>query len=273
MSEKNTAEQWSRVWRESSGMLKEQIFSVERIQRGFTWALIRQWLGDKSVMDLDTIEIGAGAGTVSAVLARHGAAVTVLDYATEAHKVSDALFEKLGLPHESVLGDALNLSAELHNRFDIAMSYGLAEHFEGANRSRIVKAHFDLVKPGGLIVLSVPNRHCWPYRIWKGIRELRGKWHYGLEIPFSRAELISICQSLGVSEFRVTGSSFLESFNFILPFARWKRSLEKRLLGDRRFDPSRIPQERETSLGPYLGMALLLIARKPETPPRTSHSV
>lgn len=263
MDSKNTAEQWGLVWQDASSKLRERVFSIETIQRGMVWSLIGRWLGPADWGSVKTIEIGAGAGTVSAVFARHGARVTVLDYATEAHKVSSELFEHLGFQHESVLANALDLPDHLLGRYDVAMSYGLAEHFEGPDRTKIIKAHFDLVRPGGLVVISVPNRHCWPYRFWKAAREARGRWHYGLEIPFSRGELLDICRNLGIADLHLTGSPFIRSFDFVLPFARWKRSLEKRLLKDRRFDPRRIRPERETLLGSRLGMTLLLIARKP----------
>ncbi|MCI0749977.1 MAG: class I SAM-dependent methyltransferase [Nevskiales bacterium] len=263
MTTTNTVTTWARVWQDASIHLKERLFSMEQIERGLTWSTIRTWLGTVDLGSLKTIEIGAGAGTVSAVFARHGAQVTVLDYTKEALEVSADLFRHLGLKHESALADALDLPVDLLGRYDLAMSFGLAEHFENGNRTKIIKAHFDLVKPGGLVAITVPNSHCYPYRFWKASREWRGKWHWGLELPFSRKELSGICQALGVKDFRITGSSFIGSLNFILPFARLKRSIEKRVLKEKRFDPGRISQERESLLGPYLGMALILVARKP----------
>ena len=263
MSRSNTAEQWGRLWRDAPSRLKELRFSVEKAEKSLIWSSIRESLGETDISSLSTIEIGAGAGTISAAFARNGARVTVLDYSKEALDVNAALFESFGLKQESLLADALNLPASLLGRFDVAMSFGLAEHFEADDRTRIIKAHFDLLRPGGLAVITVPNRHCWPYRMWKARRELTGKWHFGMEIPYSRAEISRICLEIGVKDFHITGSPFLASFDFVIPFARWKRSIEKRILKDKRFDPSRIVQERTGPLGPYLGYALVLIARKP----------
>jgi 2-polyprenyl-3-methyl-5-hydroxy-6-metoxy-1,4-benzoquinol methylase len=263
MSGSNTAEQWGRLWRDAPSRLKELRFGVEKAEKSLIWSSIRDSLGEVNIGSLSTVEIGAGAGTISAVFARHGARVTVLDYSQEALEVNAALFQSFGLKQESLLSDALDLPTSLLGRFDVAMSFGLAEHFEADERTKIIKAHFDLLQPGGLAIITVPNRHCWPYRIWKARRELIGKWHFGLEIPYSRAEISTICRAIGVKDFHITGSPFIASFDFVIPFARWKRSIEKRILKDKRFDPSRIVQERTGPLGPYLGYALVLVARKP----------
>ena len=263
MSGSNTAEQWGRLWRDAPSRLKELRFSVEKAEKSLIWSSMRKSLGEVDIISLSTIEIGAGAGTISAAFARHGASVTVLDYSQEALDANTALFESFGLKQESLLADALKLPASLLGRFDVAMSFGLAEHFEADDRTRIIKAHFDLVQPGGLVIITVPNRHCWPYRIWKARRELTGKWHFGLERPYSRAEISTICRAIGAKDFYITGSPFIASFDFVIPIARWKHSIEKRILKDKRFDPSRIVQERTGLLGPYLGYALVLVARKP----------
>ncbi len=224
---------------------------------------MKESLGDVDIGSLNTVEIGAGAGTISAVFARHNANVIVLDYSQEALDTSAALFQELDLAQESLLSDALQLPESLIRKFDVSMSFGLAEHFEGGDRARIVKAHFDLLRPGGLAIVSVPNRYCWPYRFWKARRELFGSWQFGLEMPFSRNELARICREIGVDEFDIVGSPFSSSLDFLIPIGRWKKSLEKRILKDKRFDPKRISQERSGMLGAYLGYALVLVARKP----------
>lgn len=264
MSERNTAEQWGKLWKDAPQRLKDMKFGVEKAEKGLVWASIREALGPVKLESLRTIEIGAGAGTISAVFARHGAKVTVLDYSREALDATAVLFRDFGLDQESLLADALDPPSHLLGQYDVAMSFGLAEHFEDGDRARIIRAHFDLLCPGGLAVITVPNRHCWPYRLWKARRERAGTWNYGLEIPYSRGEIADICRSIGVETFYITGTPFLASLDMLLPFGRWKRSIEKRILKDRRFDPARIVQERTGPLGRRFGYALVLVARKPE---------
>ncbi len=259
----NDSAQWDRVWAAGSDRLKERLFSAEQIKRQAAWSTAMRLLRDVDPKSLSTIEIGAGAGTASTIFARMGARVTILDYAPEALTASEDLFRELGLTREPVLADALNPPAALRGKFDVSMSFGLAEHFEDASRIAIIKAHFDMLRPGGLAIITVPNSRCHPYRWWKAKKQRLGTWEWGLEIPFSEEELVSICETIGITDYSIVGSPFLQTLNFVTPFSRWKRSIEKRVLKDRRFDPARIAQEEESWLGHRYGFSITLIGRQP----------
>lgn len=97
------------------------------------------------------------------------------------------------------------------------MSFGLTEHFKGEERININKAHFDVLRNGGLAFISVPNKYNLPYRIFKFVAELTGKWGAGEEFPYTRKELITICQQIGIKEYLFFGDSLIWSFNFINP--------------------------------------------------------
>jgi predicted SAM-dependent methyltransferase len=43
---------------------------------------------------------------------------------------------------------------------DICFSVGLIEHFTEEDLPRVVSAHFDVVRPGGLVVISFPTPTC-----------------------------------------------------------------------------------------------------------------
>ena len=259
----NVSSQWNRVWQDASGKLKERLYSMEEIRRQLMWKAVLTELAGADMTSLRTIEIGAGAGTVSAMFAQMGARATVLDYSPEALPLSEELFGALKLTREPVVADALNLPETLKGQYDVSMSFGLAEHFENEARTTIIRSHFDLLRPGGLAVIAVPNARCYPYRWWKAKKQWLGTWEWGLEAPFSREELTAICGKLGIGNYYFVGSSFGQTLSFITPFSRWKKSIEKRTLGDRRFDPVRIPYERESWLGNRYGFGLTLIGRKP----------
>ncbi|HUG77692.1 MAG TPA: class I SAM-dependent methyltransferase [Burkholderiales bacterium] len=264
MTASNTAAQWDKLWEHAPNRVRELMYNVSQAEHSVVWRAIRRAMEEYGIRkDSSTIELGAGAGTVSAAFAKQGAHVTVLDYSQAALDTSATVFQSLGLMQASVLADALKLPAEMLGKYDVSLSFGMAEHFEGQDRLIIIKAHFDVLRPGGLAIISVPNLHCWPYRFWKWERELTGRWSFGLELPYTRRELADLCHRLGIRRYRVDGSPFFSSLNFVLPFARWKRSIDKRVLGDRRFDPARVKPERPDRLGPYLGYALFLLAQKP----------
>src|SRR5581483_1856087 len=63
-------------------------------------------------------------------------------------------FERLGIPVEVFEHDLLDPHLDI-GRFDLVYSLGLIEHFEDVQA--VVAAHVRLVRPGGLLVLGVPN--------------------------------------------------------------------------------------------------------------------
>ncbi len=261
----NTSKQWEALWENATDRLRELIYAVAVEENSAVWQSVSTALKDSDIAlgpDTKVIEIGAGAGTYSAIFAKQGAPVTVLDYSPKALETSAALFDSLKLEVETIEADALALPENLTGQFNVVMSFGLAEHFYGGNRVKILKSHFDLLKPGGLCVISVPNANCWPYRFWKWRREVFGKWEFGLEEPFSRKEFIKLCKELNQEPLGFSGSPFWSSFNFLLPFARWKKSIQKKKLGDAYFDPERVTMQSSGSLDVHYGYALVLLVRK-----------
>jgi SAM-dependent methyltransferase len=274
MPQDNTAQFWDGLWRKPVSVEKD-VFRVRKEERLIRWqrleALILGRYG--SFNGLSVIEIGAGTGTNAALMADRGASVTVLDYSAVALDRSAQLFERLKLPAEFVEGDALTLGEELKGRYDISMSFGLAEHFTGARRTQIIRAHLDLVKTNGLALVSVPNSANPPYRLHKWITERTRAWTVGEEYPFSRSELTDIAQSLGVQQCGFFGDSLWRSKRFLNPLKWLPRKKPKKVADDgslsqgqsppRKFS-RRLPRvENGTPWDEYVSYALVLWAVKP----------
>ncbi|MEN6627139.1 MAG: class I SAM-dependent methyltransferase [Candidatus Sumerlaeia bacterium] len=281
--EKNTPELWDRIWREhGAGALGRD--ALAREERSLRWRRLERaiaghfYAGGASlpigiqnkratresgvpgiVPGLRVIEIGAGVGTCSALLARRGAQVTILDYSAGALARSREFYAGEGLKAEFIEQNALDLPASLIGKFDLAMSFGLTEHFTGEVRKAINKAHFDLVRPGGMAIISVPNALNPPYRMYKWMTELTGKWMFGEEYPYTRMELARLCRELGVQDYRFVGNSFLGSFHYVNPL-RVSGKL-RRVLGIGELKPPDC--EIASPLDSWLADALVLIAVKP----------
>ena len=108
------------------------------------------------------------------------------------------------------------MDKKLQKNFDVSMSFGLAEHFTGEKRIKIIKTHFDVLKKEGITFISVPNKFNPPYQINKTLFQLFGFWKVGEEHPFSPKELINLSNSLGKKSFTF-GGSFISSLNFVNP--------------------------------------------------------
>jgi SAM-dependent methyltransferase len=207
---------------------------------------------------LRVIELGGGSGTNAALLARRGADVTVLDYSEKALVRSRDFFAGNNVVAEFVCRDALDLPAILHEQFDVSMSFGLSEHFRGEQRLLINKSHIDVLKKGGIALISVPNSLNPPYRIYKFAAEILGVWKAGEEHPYTRGELKSICARLGIKQYVFVGDSVYSSLNFINPVRAFKKILNLKPSSDL----STVRLERGTPVDEYFSYALVLCAFK-----------
>jgi cyclopropane fatty-acyl-phospholipid synthase-like methyltransferase len=91
---------------------------------------------------------------------------------------------KLGSPGatDHVLKIDLPLAA------DLVFSVGLIEHFDEEGTRRAVDAHFALLKPGGIAVISFPTPTPL-YRLARAAAELAGAWIFHDERPLRLAEV------------------------------------------------------------------------------------
>lgn len=204
---------WDELWavrptdaRDNELLAREQAFK--------RWALVRENIVQTygAVSGIRAIELGSGRGDLSALLAKEGASVTLLDSSERALTQARHRFDRLGLAADFQQGD---LFRPINNmgQFDVAISSGVIEHFDGEQRSCAIQAHAAVVKRGGLVIISVPNAHCMPYRVWKRWLEFRGCWPYGFEKPFTRRELIRRAHAVGLKRVEVSGCGFAQSWN------------------------------------------------------------
>lgn len=173
---------------------------VQGYARSVVWDRFRRWKKRLQLPDnLKTIEAGCGYGKFSMLLGLSGAQVALLDYRTEVLAVALNAHRSIGLAPRTIQGDILNLPAELEGAFDLVCSFGTLEHFSGSYRQLAFQANARLVRPGGLIFLSVPNRQGIFYRIAFGLRRKLGlvpKSFY--EEPFSRKELARLAAAADI---------------------------------------------------------------------------
>jgi SAM-dependent methyltransferase len=161
---------------------------------------------------LRAIELGAGRGLNGLLFAQRGAQVTLLDNVPLALEQARELFAANGAEFGGVVADLFELPDELRGAYDVSMSYGLCEHFLGERRLAVVRAHLDVLRPGGLALLGVPNRYGVVYRAWKATLERTGSWPLGTEVPFSVAELASLARRAGGVPQEPVYGSFAASF-------------------------------------------------------------
>jgi SAM-dependent methyltransferase len=157
------------------------------------------------------VEIGSGRGLNGVLYAVRGAAVTLVDSSQLALEQAGELFAAFDTEPRVVEADLFALPRHLEGRFDVAMSFGVCEHFLSERRLGAVRAHLDLVRPGGLALLGVPNGHAPAYRLWLATLKRRGTWPLGTEEPFSASELADLARASGGEPMEPVYGSFVAS--------------------------------------------------------------
>lgn len=121
--------------------------------------LLAHWGGDgaarRPLAGRRALDVGCGGGLLAEPLARLGAAVTAIDAAPEAIAVARAHAEGQGLTIDYRAGEVAALIAD-PARFDLVTALEVVEHV--ADVDAFLAALGALLAPGGLLILSTPNR-------------------------------------------------------------------------------------------------------------------
>ena len=191
-----------------SSVSRETISSwVWRNARSNLWSKYRFWKSRLSIGENErTIETGCGHGKFSLALGLSGAQVTLLDYNAKAISAAMEVHRRIGLEPRAIQGDLLNLPENLLEKFDVACSFGTLEHFSAKDRQRAFAACASLLRPGGLLFFTVPNRFGIAYRLAFGARKQLGLIARDFyEQPFSRSEVLRISKACKMKIAEVEG--------------------------------------------------------------------
>jgi len=78
--------------------------------------------------------------------------------------------------------------------FDVVFSNGVLEHYDASQRTEALRECARITRPGGKVIVGVPNHCSPPYRFAYLLRRALGKWHYPPEekIPDLATELRTV---------------------------------------------------------------------------------
>jgi SAM-dependent methyltransferase len=115
------------------------------------------------------LEIGCATGRiVSTAVAAKGCAGTGIDISPEAIAYARRVADYLEASTEFVVGDGMDLPFA-DGSFDVVLSEGVIEHFTHEGTERMVREHVRVCRPGGRVLISVPNLFSLPltYHKWR----------------------------------------------------------------------------------------------------------
>jgi 2-polyprenyl-6-hydroxyphenyl methylase/3-demethylubiquinone-9 3-methyltransferase len=136
-------------------------------------AIDAHWHGDaeslKPLTGKRALDVGCGAGLLAEPLARLGAEVTGVDAAEETIAVARAHAAGAGLAIDYRCGELAALGLA---RFDLVTAMEVLEHV--ADKAAFVAELAAHLAPGGLMVLSTPNRTARSRMLMVGLAEMVG---------------------------------------------------------------------------------------------------
>ena len=194
----------------------------------------------KSTMPLKVLEAGCGSALLTLQLARRFPIEPhLIDISFEALKIARRNAKKMGVDNAEIRQGDIRKIPYADNFFDLVYSGGVNEHLSGVERYISFREMLRVTQPGGVVCIHVPNSRCPPATIGKFLLRVFKLWPFGLEIPYSKDEIMSIINKLEtVQSARIDmagDSNFLLSLMWLPPlilcnFTRLEISL-RRCLG------------------------------------------
>ncbi len=160
--------------------------------------------------DARILDIGCGGGLLSEGLARAGAQVTGIDLAKRALQVASMHAEASGLNIDYRLTSAETLAASEPAQYDAVCCLEALEHVPEPRS--LIKAAFNLTRPGGAVFLSTINRHplAWAGAIFgaETVLGLLPKGTHRYERLIQPGELAAMARQVGWAVEEITGLAY-----------------------------------------------------------------
>ena len=135
------------------------------------------------------LEAGSGTGRVSIKLSKdHGVRVLLLDTSVHAIKLSKKIARHLNVKRvHCIVGSIFNIPLK-NGAVQVIWNAGVLEHFNVREQLKALKEFLRCLKPKGIVVIVVPNKHAIGYNIARIVSMKMGTWPFGYEEPLSHRD-------------------------------------------------------------------------------------
>ena len=140
------------------------------------------------------IELGGGNSSFCDTLTDHLHArrYTVVD----SNPRGNELFRQNHPKAKAICADILTLDTASFEPADLVFSVGLVEHFTEEQMKIAFRRHFELAKPGGLVLITFPTP-AFSYRLIRSAAEALGIWRFPDERPIRLEDAVALCTEHG----------------------------------------------------------------------------
>ncbi len=180
---------WSDHWRGLRLPCKPRLWvpSMWRFHRFFTRSL-------PPLKGLEILEVGCCPGRWMVYFHRyHGANVSGVEYAPKGCSLTRENLRLLDVPGNVFNGDIRDPTLSI-GQFDLVYSLGVVEHY--VDLSDILGAHLRLVRPGGYVLVTLPNYSGLHGDLLRRIDRQR----YDEHVRYSLDELRLAAEALGIAD-------------------------------------------------------------------------
>jgi SAM-dependent methyltransferase len=206
MAQTSEKKHWDRFWARSQA--RGELYATD-------FRIVRNLEGLVEFDRVCVLEVGAGTGRDSDLMAERGGRVYALDYSEEALR----LMQRSNAAGATIVcGDAKALPFP-DESFDVVFHQGLLEHFR--DPETLLAENARVLKRGGILLVDVPQRYHY-YTVLKHIMMACRIWFAGWETEFTVGGLRRLVEESGLRVEDVYGE------NLSPPV--WYRGLRKVLL-------------------------------------------
>lgn len=142
------------------------------------------------------IELGGGNSAFCDTLLRHlqASRYTVVD--SNPRGVELFKTKHPGPETKALCADILTLDPSSFEPVDLVFSIGVVEHFSKEQTGIAIRRHFELAKPGGLVLITFPVP-TFSYRIIRRAAEKLSIWRFPDERPIQLEDAAKLCAEHG----------------------------------------------------------------------------
>lgn len=137
-----------------------------------------------------------------------------IDYSENGCEQSREILVNEGVEGNITCSDFFNPPKDMLGKYDVVVSFGVAEHFE--DTAKCIKAFSEFLKPGGIIITEIPNLAGLMGTIQKKV----GPLIYNIHVPLDRFDLVNAHK---INSLEILNSDYLMFLNLgILIIDKWK---------------------------------------------------
>ena len=197
---------WQESWKSQGQISPEDILSSDFAKAAH--GNVKRFL---DAQDRLILEAGCGTGRLCCLIGKdfpHSLVVGV-DITEESLRIAERLKNFLKVDNVSFIKADLFALPYPDNSFDVVFNDGVIEHFALEHRPNYKDALHEMrrvVRPGGKIIVDVPNYYCFVHTLYKwALRKTGRQYPFGYEKSFTKKELVALFKEYDLGELSVRG--------------------------------------------------------------------